>query len=135
MAKRYYISKIVGDGTEGNAFRAKVEDYGVQYSAEIQSDPVTGLPLKDWCLCVVAAKDHSQLRKDADIDPLPDFPMDGKVSSIHTNTKNDMVNKLKKRNINTAFLASTDGYREVIKEVGKQLNPNFDENALDVADV
>lgn len=134
MPKRYYISPIVGDGTEFNPFRPKVADYGVAWAGSIPSDPVTGRPTSAWALVVVNAKNHAALLADGAIDALPDFPLDGKVRSVHTATKNNMVSKMKKRGIDTAFIAGTGGYREVIRGVGKLLDAQFDENNFDVAE-
>lgn len=134
MSKRYYISPIIGDGSEFNPFRPKVADYGVSWAGSIPSDPNTGQPLSTWALVVVNAKNHAALLADDAINALPDFPLDGKVSSVHTATKNNMIAKMKKRGINTAFIDSTDGYREVIRGVGKILDPQFDENNFDVAE-
>ena len=134
MSKRYYISPIVGDGTEFNPFRPKIADYGVAWAGSIPSDPKTGHPTSTWTLVLVNAKNHAALLADGAIDALPDFPLDGKVSSVHTATKKSMVNKMKARGINTSFIAGTGGYREVIRGVGKLLDAQFDENNFDVAE-
>ena len=134
MSKRYYISPIVGTGDEFDPFRPKVADYGVPWAGSIPSDPKTGHPTSEWALVVVNAKNHSALLADGAIDALPDFPLDGKVSSVHTVTKNAMINKMKKRGIKTSFIAGTDGYREVIRGVGRLLDEQFDENNFDVAE-
>lgn len=133
MAKRYYISPIVGDGSIDNPYRPKVADHGVAWSGAIPTGP-DGKPLKPWALVIVAAKNHAALIADPDIDDLPDFPLDGKVSSVHTATKNAMKAKMEKRGIATGFVDGTDGYREVIRGIGKLLDPTFDENNFDVAE-
>lgn len=133
MAKRYYISPIIGDGSIDNPYRPKVADHGVAWSGAIPTGP-DGKPVKPWALVIVAAKNHAPLVADRDLDALPDFPLDGKVSAIQTATKNAMKNKLAARGIATAFIDGTDGYREVIRGVGRMLEPTFDENNFDVAD-
>lgn len=130
--KRYYISPIVGDGSEENSFRPKIADYGVNWVGSIPSDQNTGLPLFNWTLVLVEAQNHGALIADGAIDPLPDFPLDGKVSAIHAATKNAMIAKLQAHGIDTAFIGGTDGYREVIRGIGRQLEPAFDENNFDV---
>jgi hypothetical protein len=57
-----------------------------------------------------------------------------KVSSIHTATKNNMVAKLKQLKIDTSFIQTTDGYREVIRGIGRINNPLFDENNFEVVE-
>lgn len=133
MAKRYYISPIIGDGSENNPYRPKVADHGVAWSGAIPSGP-DGKPTSSWALVIVAAKNHAAIIADKDIDDLPEFPLDGKVSAIQTQTKNAMKSKMEKRGISTAFVDGTDGYREVIRGIGRQLEPTFDENNFDVAE-
>ena len=91
MSKRYYISPLIGTGNEFDPFRPKVADYGVSWVGSIPNNPETGQPLFNYCLVLVNTQNHGQLIADSAIDSLPDFPLDGKVSSIHTVTKNNMI--------------------------------------------
>lgn len=131
--KRYYISPIIGDGSEFDPFRPKIADYGVSWVGVIPNDPATGLPLFSWCLVRVEAINHGVILADNTIDALPDFPLDGKVSAINTATKNRMMTALANRGIDTSFVGNSDGYRDVIRGVGRVLEPSFDENNLDIA--
>jgi hypothetical protein len=130
--KRYYISPIIGDGTEENPFRPKVADHGVAWVGSIPSDPDTGHPLFAWTLVLVNAINHGPLLADQTIDAMPDFPLDGKVNAINTATKNAMLSKMQARGINTEFIGNADGYRDVIRGVGQKLEPTFSENNFDV---
>lgn len=138
--KRYYLCDVIGDGdpdveltpTTG-PFRPAVADYGVTWAGTIPSDPVTGHPVHSWALVVVESKDHSEIRKDARIDALPDFPMDGKVSAINAATRSQALAALSRRGIATGVFSNADGYRDVIRGIGRQLHAEFDENKLDVA--
>lgn len=130
--KRYYISPIAGDGTEFNPYRPKIADYGVSWVGSIPSDPITGKPLASWVLVLVSANNHGAIISDPAIDSLPDFPLDGKVSAIQTATKNTMISRLQARGIDTAFIGSADGYRDVIRGIGQKYEPAFDENSFDV---
>lgn len=139
--KRYYICDIYGngdidgDGTpQTGPYRPAVADLGVAWVGAIPTGP-DGRPLYAWALVLVASNDHAKLRNAAGVDPLPDFPLDGKVSSINTATKNAMLARMTARNINRSFVDNTDGYREVIRGIGRQLEPSFDENKFDIADV
>ena len=87
-----------------------------------------------WALVLVASRDHAAVRNAPGVDSLPDFPLDGKVSSINTVTKNAMLARLTARKISRTFIDNTDGYREVIRGIGRQLEPDFDENKFDIAD-
>lgn len=129
--KRYYISPIIGDGTEFNPYRAKIADYGVATVSVIASDP-TGKPLLSYALALVSATNHGRILADAAIDALPDFPLDGKVSAINTATKNAMIAKLQARGIDTSFIGNADGYRDVIRGIGQAIEPAFNENNFDL---
>jgi hypothetical protein len=129
--KRFYVSPIIGDGSEFDPFRAKIQDYSVNHVAVIPSG-ADGKPLYSWALVIVAEKDHGKLLADNTIQALPDFPFDAKVSAMQTATKNMMTAKLKNRGIATDFIISTDGYRDVIRGIGRQLVPDFDENSFDI---
>lgn len=134
--KRYYLCDIIGDGTFGNFYRPKLADIGVDARVtEMQTDPATGVPTKPWCLVLVADRNHGKLQNVPGVDPLPDYPMDGKVSAINAVARQAMLNRLAARSINGNVVQTADGYREVIRGIGRELNPLFDENNFDVADV
>lgn len=132
--KRYYICDILGTGDPEDPFRAAVAELGVNYVAEIKSDPVTGLPLAPWALVCVATKNHSPLLNRPGLDAMPDFPLDGKVSAIQTATKNAMLERMQARGIDISFVGNADGFRDVIRGVGRLLNDNFNENNFDVSE-
>lgn len=129
--KRYYISPIIGDGSIDNPYRPKVADYGVPWAGLIPTDQ-DGKPVAVWALVLVSAANHAKLLADKDIHGLPDFPLDGKVSAIQNATKNVMKARLAARGIDTAFIDGTDGYREVVRGIGRKLQADFDENNFDV---
>lgn len=133
MSKRYYLCDVIGDGTEDNPFRPAVADYGVNWSGSIPTGE-DGRPTTTWALVIVGAKDHAQLRKDARLDALPDFPLDGKVSAVNTASRNALTAAMSKRGVPTSGLQLADGYRDAIRQIGKSLDPAFDENKFDVAD-
>ena len=134
MSKKYYVSAIIGDGTEENPFRPAVADHGVSWVGSIKSDPVTGHPIHADCLVLVAAQNHAQLRGDNRITAMPDFALDGKMSAINTVTKNGMINALKKRGFDTSTIGNTDGYRDALHDIGKQRDPDFNIDKFDVAE-
>jgi hypothetical protein len=45
-----------------------------------------------------------------------------------------MISKLQGRGINTEFIDTTDGYRGVIRGIGRQLVADFDENNFDISE-
>jgi hypothetical protein len=141
--KRYYICKIIGDGQEPEtAFRPAIQDVidqktgapAFSIASVIATDPTTGLPVFPWALVIASGTKHGLVQNHPDIDPLPDYPFDAKVSAMHAPTKNGMVGKMQARGINTAFIGVTDGYREIIRTLGRQHFSDFDENNFDVAE-
>lgn len=130
MSKRYYISDIIGTGDEFDPYRAAIADLGVSWVGSIESGP-DGRPIHPDCLVMVNTVDHTVLRGDPRIDPLPDFPLDGKVSAINSATKTAMDGVLARR----GFVLSTnssDGYRDVIQSVGLQRSAAFNIDKFDV---
>lgn len=134
MSKRYYISKIVGTGSEVDPFRPKVADYGVSWAGSIESNPITGKPVYPDCMVIVATVNHGVLMADPVIDAMPDFPLDGKLSAINTGTKTAMLNALTARGFDVTGLGNTDGYRDVLQKIGLQRSPAFNIDNFDVAE-
>lgn len=134
MAKQYYICDIIGTGDETDPYRPVVADLGVAWTGAIPTGP-DGRPTKTWALVLVAAANHAAVRAHKGVNSLPDFPLDGKVSAINVATKAAMAAAFTKRGIPTNIIDGKDGYREVIREIGKRLEPQFDENNFDISDV
>lgn len=134
MSKRYYISKIIGTGDETDPFRPKVADYGVAWVGSIESDPITGRPLHVDCVVLVSTANHAVLKGDPDIDAMPDFPLDGKMSAVTAGIKNGMFDALTARGFDVSGLGQTDGYRDVLQQIGLQRSPVFNIDNFDVAE-
>jgi hypothetical protein len=140
MAKRYYLSDIIGTGDEFDPYRPAVADMGVNWVGSIpthpEGHPEHGRPVHTWALVLVAAKDHAAVRAHAGVDPLPDFPLDGKVQAINAATKGLMKAALTRRGLNADNLVDAkDGFREVVRGIGKAIDPVFDEDRFDITDV
>lgn len=133
--KRYYLCDIIGDGSQENAYRPALADEAVNWTAVMPaSDPNTGAPVSPWALVVVETNNHARLLSKAGVDPLPDFPLDGKVTAIENATRTAVKARLSARGIPTALVDNADGYREVIRGIGRRLEAAFDENNFDIAD-
>lgn len=134
--KRYYLAEIeqfeFEPGMIGYRCRASAYPDLIFEGGEIEADPVTGIPKHKFTLVLVKSRDHARVLSDPKMHALPDVALDVKVSSIHTPTKTAMINKLKSLGVDTSWINTTDGYREVIRGIGRINNPNFDENAFDV---
>lgn len=141
--KRYYVCKVIGDGLEPEtAFRPAIADIvdpktgqpAFSYSVVIGND-AAGRPTKDWCLVLAAGKDHRLVAGSPDIDALPDYPLDAKMSAMHAPTRSAAVAKLQARGIDTSRFANADGYRELVRALGQDQDPSFHEDKFDVSDV
>lgn len=129
--KRYYISDIIGTGGFDDSIRPAVADLNVNWVGAIESGP-DGLPIHPDCLVMVDTVNHAALKSDPRIDSLPDFPLDGKVSSINATTKSEMDAALTRRGFDMSGLNSSDGYRQVLDKIGKQRSAAFDIDTFDV---
>lgn len=145
--KRYFTSKIVGTGTDQDPYRSAIQSqidterianpsFDASSVAIIpthpEGHPQAGHPKFDRCIVVVSGTDMRPFQNKPDIDELPSVELDVKVSAIHTATKNQMIARLNARGFDTAFIGNADGYREVIRTIGQQLEPGFNENSFDV---
>lgn len=131
MSKRYYLSDLIGAGDHLDPIRPAVADLGVNWVGAIESGP-DGRPLYADCIVMVNTPNHAVLRSDPRIDSLPDFPLDGKLSSINAPTKSAMDAALTRRGFNLTGINSSDGYRDVLQKIGKQRSAAFDIDKFDV---
>ena len=132
MAKRYYLSAIIGTGTDGDPIRPAVADYGVNFVAEYPpQDMTTGKYSRMECLVLVDAPNHTEIIKDTRASVMPDFPLDGKLSAMRSQTLTAMNTAATNRGYSVTW-GSADAYRDVVRSLGKQLNPNFSEDNFDV---
>jgi hypothetical protein len=133
MSKRYYLCDVIGDGTEYNPFRPAVADANVSWVGDIPVDLQTGQPLYAWALVLVATDKHQSLRSDSRINALPDFPLDGRMNAINNAAAAGLTTALQKRGISVNW-GGTAGYRDVLQEVGRRNNANFNIDNFDVAE-
>lgn len=70
MTEKYYISKIIGDGTEDNGFQSKFESYPKEEGNHMSRTCKDG---DDWCLCKIDVDDHSLWADDPDITEIEVF--------------------------------------------------------------
>lgn len=139
MAKRWIISNIVADQDPdlGTFYRMAIQRYpNLHYAfGEIPSDPVTGLPTKTFGFALVASADMARFKDDPEIDVLPDFPLDGKIAAMHGPTKTALKAMLTKHGIASSYADNADGFRDVIRAIGKEINTTFVEDSFDVSEV
>jgi hypothetical protein len=132
MAKRFYVSPIVGDGlTPETAYRAKLSQYGLAFSAIIPTNS-SGVPLFNWCLCIVNGLDHSALVADSQLDAFPEITLDSTLSVLTNQERNRLLGFLSKRGIPTAGINGNTTFREVLELLGKFLDISFTTTKFDV---
>lgn len=137
--KRWIISKIeyVPDVDLGGFYRMALQKYpDLNYEfGEIPVDPTTGIPTKSHGFALVSSRNVARFRNDADVDMLPDFPLDAKVSAMANPKRTEMKATLTKYGIPTSVVDTADGYRDVIRAVGRTIKPDFVEDSFDVTEI
>ncbi len=134
MAKRYYVVPIVQYEEDGiRKFRADLPPEIKNYVAAISLD-ASGNPTRPWALVRVAAKNHLPILARSDIDALPDFPLDAKMSAMQQATKSAVRSRLQARGIALEAVDNADGFRDVVRAIGREINPNFHEENFDVSE-
>ena len=133
--KRYYLSPVVGTGSIDDPFRAAVADYGQQSVAAIIPTGLDGRPVFPWALTIVGRLNHGPLLSDAALGPLPDFPKDVRLSAMSAVAKTQLENGLSLFRLPTTLIGEASrAWRDVLRDIGRQLEPAFHEDALDCAD-
>ncbi|WP_314435539.1 hypothetical protein [Massilia timonae] len=126
--KRYYICEVsfvdIGGGDMG--YVPAVRDHGVALSCVMAPENPT------WSLVIVKADDHSMLLADPRILALPALPLDAMVATIPGEQISAVVDRLAQFDAVVPELPSLLLYRDVIREIGRRLENDFDEHTLDV---
>lgn len=133
--KRYYVCKMI-EQPEGEFYPAihVVVDPQTGLRAFTYTAAVPELPQGASCLVLAAGKDHRLAANVQGIDPLPDYALDVKVSSMHVPTKMAALARLQAHGVNVSALSNADGYRDLIRATGRTFDPGFHEDKFDVSD-
>ncbi len=137
MARRYFISDIVGAGTKLDPYRAKVQGAGRHHSSVIPVDLVTGIPLFSHCLAIVAAADLSPVVSLTGVDAMPDFSLDTLLSTLTNQQRNQLLNRLQARGlpIVNGDLTGSSTFRTLLRKIGQHYQANFLETDINVPDI
>ncbi len=130
MSKRWYISPIIGTGTDDDPYRAKVANVAgiAGYVAHIPTDSA-GVPVSDWALVLVSAADHSLITSDPDVDVLPNRALD----TVPTNSERTLVRAvLARRSVHRQTIDTALTFREFLRALGRQFDDTFDERGMGV---
>ena len=129
MAKRYYLSPVVGDGTMGNHYRPALEDLvngeeGAAGSWEIAGSE-DGTPKHQWALCVIDAQDHVRLRARHGVDALPDITLDATLNTLNSGQRTALLARLGVLGVDTSGITASSTFIDLLDRTGKHLNGNF----------
>lgn len=133
MARRYYISRVVGDGTDGDPYRAKIADYGVAHVAIIASGP-DGHPSRPWALCLVNTTNHAPLVADSDLRAIPVSALDNTLGSLTPQQRQFLRDMVEELGLDTSEVTAQTTLRQLLRYIGRTLEGAFDENNFDVSD-
>lgn len=130
MSKRFYITKIIGNGSEENPYRPKVADYNVSWSGVIPSNP-DGTPKFGFTFVIVNTQNHQALLDDPQIKGMPELSMDAQISTLSKAVRDKMLAYFDEEGIDRTGLTMQSTMRDVLRRVGKHLSAEFDENNFD----
>lgn len=139
--KRYYICPIIEHEVEPGliGYRLAIQEYpdtpfeGGEIPVDLNPEsPNYGKPLHKFGFVLVKSRYHGKFINNPNMIPLPQVDLDIKMSAIHTATKNKLIAGMQSLGIDTSFIGNADGYRDVIRGIGRIINPSFDENNFDV---
>ncbi len=121
LVRRWYLVPVVGDGSEGDPYRA--ETLGLGGSAVIPSREHGSLK-HDVALVLVSSRDHSALESDPRIHPIADLiDLDRLVCELDDEKRAWIEGVAEHRQVSADGLA-----RQVVRRLGQQLDAGFDEN-------
>lgn len=130
--KRYYVCRVVGDGTENNPYRPKVANYPVNWVGILGSNP-DGTPKKAWALVLVNAVDHTALLADNQIKAIPDLSLDATWGTLSTPQRNAAKNAIEAEGIDLSWVNNQTTIRKILRYLGQEQESGFNENKFDVA--
>ncbi len=136
MCMRFYISPLIGDGSETNWYRPKLLDIAQENKLRISTDiiirmrKITGgaKPVSNWSIVKVLARDveHQVLADHTDLFQLPVIDDNEIVSEKLTPTAKVKVNS-KLRDLGLAQVSPGLSFKSMIAQIGKKCidSPNF----------
>lgn len=142
---RYMICPIIGAGTEASPYRASVNDVANVNSASIipthTSGPNIGKPKFLFAFCVAATPSPSSLSAVTNAYVFPDYNLDGRMDGMESGARTALQQSVEAYDLDGAGLhfdaAHLDGdsYRDVINALVQQIEPAFNVNNINVAEV
>ena len=135
---RYYLSPIIGTGTEQDPFRPAIGDFpnathktfAFGYAAIVPSY------VPSWTFVLVASTNHNPLIHQPDFGPLPDIPLETSVQDMQASDREMIQETLSRFELDPAILDAAATYLDVIQAIVVAVDPNlpnFDPSGLFVA--
>ncbi len=126
MPRRYYLTPIIGSGTEADPYRVALAHAMRAYSVVIPTDPATGVPVAAWGLAVVDADDHAPFDGDGTLSPVGPYALTTTIASLTTSQRNAIKNALSKFGLPGSLVDNAATIGDLLYAVGSQL-PRFRE--------
>lgn len=130
MARRWYLTRIIGTGSEEDPYRSVLVDQPtINDSAVIPTGP-DGHPLSDWCLAVADEDRGSNLAALSDVEALPAAALNARLSTLPIVTR-QRIATLANEHLGTRLtvgqgpMAPNATLRDVIGAIGRHLQPGF----------
>ncbi len=136
MAKYYYLSKILNNGTDAEPeYDVKInQDSGLAIKPVIKINPATSKPYQLFALCVAQGEDHRSALADDDNFVLgKGYPPIAKFSALNQATQNDIKNKMVSIGVGVSGLLGTDVWQAYVEKIGTACDPNFDFDNFDIS--
>ena len=130
--KRYVITHLIEVYDENEGSIVRKPDLPADVTNWVAAVP-QGANAGEWVLVKAAGRDLRSLNTHPDIEVLPDFPHDAKISAMGKTAKDKMFNGIA-RVAPLLNLDGVDGYRDVIRRLGQSRQPTFHEDNFDVAE-
>jgi hypothetical protein len=121
MAKRWYLSPIIGSGSADDPYRAAVADVleGGWHSAVIPIDQLTGRPLSNVALALVSKRDHRNLEADGRFEAVGDHgALD---AALPAPARAELRGRLTARGVAAGLGASATTPRQMVRSLGRAL--------------
>lgn len=127
MPTRHYFAPITGTGADSDPYRAKVADLAVSHVAVIPSRP-DGTPRFPWALVMVAAGSFAALDSDPALAGLPAVNLDLTLAELSTTARDRLLTLCQERGIDTTGVTGATTLRQVVRRIGRHLEPAYDEH-------
>lgn len=129
MPTRHYFAPVIGTGTATDPYRATVADLAVSHVAVIPSRP-DGTPRFPWALVTVAAPSFSVLDSDPALAGLPAVNLDLTLADLPKTARDRLLTLCQERGIDTTGVTGTTALRQVVRRIGRHLEPDYDERVV-----